>query len=764
MQWAHSLTNIVGIIINRGKTTLTALKVVIFFILTSLSITPVFAQNLKNVPGQDIRVGVFPNPPVAFKDKQGQWRGISIDTLQAIADEKGWKLEFIENSFSGLLKDFENGKIDIISMMAYSDKRAQKYTYSKNPLISNWGLVYSQPGSKISSLLDLEGKRIGVMKNNIHDRAFRKLVKKFDINVKIVELANFRDVMKSVQAGKIDAGVANRLFGALNANKYQLIETGIIFNPINIHYSSLNPDNKNILNVIDQKLRDYKADKDSIYFSAIRHWMNNNSNGTSYRWLIWVTAGLLSIVIIMLGLAVLLNRQVAIRTHELQLEVEERREAERKLDELAYYDSLTKLPNRISLLEYLKVAIGRARRKKNKMAVLFIDIDRFKTVNDTLGHDAGDQLIVEIANRLQICLRDEDSIHRFGGDEFVAILQDVTGLSDINFVAKRMLNCLSKSVEINSTEIFSSVCIGVSLYPDDDDNIDNLLKYADAAMYHAKDQGGNNYQFYNQELTSRVQERLDLESRLRRALENKEFQLHYQPIYNLKDQKLIGVEALIRWQDTEHGLIMPDNFIPFAEETGLIIPIGDWVLEHACKQVVEWESQGLGQLLLAVNVSSIQFDYGKLYANVISTLDKTGLAAQQLELEITERMFLNITDNVKDTLDKLTNDGIKLSIDDFGTGYSSLSYLKQLPIDTLKIDRSFIMGIPEDKDDVQIAATIITMAHGLGMDVVAEGIETEEQLQYLNSLDCGRGQGYFLSKPQSAENITQLLGTQSNKA
>ena len=734
-----------------------ALRLAIFLILTYLSITSVTARDLKNIPGQDIRVGVFPNPPVAFKDKQGQWRGISIDTLQAIADEKGWKLEFIENSFSGLLEDLKNKKIDIMSMMAYSDKRAQKYTYSKNPLISNWGLVYSRPDSKISSLLDLEGRRVGVMKNNIHDRAFRKLAKKFGINVKIVELANFRDVMKAVQAGEIDAGVANRLFGALNANKYHLVETGIIFNPINIHYSSLNPDNKVILDVVDQKLRAYKADQNSIYFTAIRHWMHQNSDSTSYRWLIWVAAGLLSIIIIMLGLTVLLKRQVAIRTHELQLEVDERREAERKLDELAYYDSLTKLPNRISLLEYLKVAIGRARRKKNKMAVLFIDIDRFKTVNDTLGHDAGDQLIIEIANRLQTCLRDEDSIHRFGGDEFVAILQDITELSDINHVTKRMLNCLSEPIKISSTEIFSSICIGVSLYPDDDDNIDNLLKYADAAMYHAKDQGGNNYQFYNQELTLRVQKRLNLESRLRHAFENEEFQLHYQPIYNLKDRKPIGVEALIRWQDPEHGLIMPDDFIPFAEETGLIIPIGEWVLEQACKQVVESQSQGFEQLHLAINVSSIQFDFGKLYSSVISILKNTGFAAQQLELEITERMFLNITDNVKDTLDKLTHDGIKLSIDDFGTGYSSLSYLKQLPIDTLKIDRSFIMGIPEDKDDVRIAATVVTMAHGLGMDVVAEGIETEEQLQYLESLNCARGQGYYLSKPKPVSEITALL-------
>lgn len=730
--------------------------VILYFLLPIASVS---ANHIKDIPGQLIRVGVFPNPPVAFKDDSGTWRGISIDVLDAIADKQEWKLEYVEGSFSQHLKNFESKKIDIISMMAYSDKRAKKYTFSHSPLISNWGLVYSSPDSKISSLLDLDGKRIGVMKNNIHDTAFRKLIKKFDIKLTIVELANFRDVMENTKAGKVDAGVANRLFGALNANKYNLVETGIIFNPINIHYSSLHPDNKVILDVIDQQLLAFKANKDSVYFSALSRWMNQSANTKSYRWLVWLAVGMFSVIIIMVALAILLRRQVDIRTHELQSEVDERREAERKLDELAYYDSLTKLPNRVSLLDHLKTAIGRAKRKNNNVAVLFIDIDRFKTVNDSLGHAAGDQLIIHVANRLQSCLRDEDSISRFGGDEFVAILQDITDLTYINHVTKRMLKCFNEAVHIESTEVFSSVCIGVALYPDDDNNGDNLLKYADAAMYHAKEQGGNNYQFYNKELTKQIQKRLDLETRLRYALEREEFILHYQPIFNLQNQQPIGVEALIRWQDPVFGLIMPDSFIPHAEETGLIVEIGDWVLKQACQQVKKWESQGLGRLHLAVNVSSLQFEHDRLYWSVLSVLKDSDLSAQQLELEITERMFLNISNAVRETLDKLTNKGVKLSIDDFGTGYSSLSYLKQLPIDTLKIDRSFIMGIPEDKDDVQIAATVVTMAHGLGMDVVAEGIETEKQLDYLNTLNCARGQGYYLSKPQSTEEITKWLKT-----
>ena len=731
----------------------------LFFLLLSIifSINTVYAGDIKDIPGQKIRVGVFPNPPVAFKDNKGIWRGISIDVLQSIADKQDWELEYIEGSFSEHLKNFETNNIDIISMMAYSEKRAKKYTFSRNTIMSNWGLVYSRIDSNIASILDLEGKRIGVMKNNIHDTAFRKLINKFGINLEIVELGTFPDVMKSIQNKEVDAGVANRLFGAVNASNYNLVETGVIFNPINMHYASLKPGNKVILDVIDKQLQAFKSDKDSIYFSSIRHWMSNSGDSKSYRWLIWLALGLFSVIIIISGLVFLLRRQVDNRTKELQLEINERREAERKLDELAYYDSLTKLPNRISLLDQLKISISRARRRNKNVAVLFIDIDRFKTVNDSLGHDAGDQLIIQIAKRLKACLRDEDSIHRFGGDEFVAVLQDVTDLPYINHVTERMLKCLATPIDIGTTEIYSSVCIGVALYPDDDDHGDNLLKYADAAMYHAKGQGGNNYQFYNEELTSRVKKRLSMETRLRHALERDEFQLHYQPIFCLKGQQPVGVEALIRWQDPKLGMIMPDNFIPLAEETGLIVPIGDWVLDQACNQIREWESQGLGKLHLAVNVSSVQFDHDRLYSSVISSLKTSGLDPTQLELEITERMFLNISTSVSDTLDKLTDKGVKLSIDDFGTGYSSLSYLKQLPINTLKIDRSFITGIPKDKDDLQIVSTIISMAHGLNMDVVAEGIETEDQLNYLNTLNCARGQGYYLSKPQSTEEITKWL-------
>lgn len=728
-----------------------------FFLLVAANYT--LAHDIEDATGQLIRVGVWKNPPVVLQTKNGEWTGITIEILRSIADQKGWQLEFVPGTFSEHLDNLKNHKIDLLSAIAYSPKRAELYSYTRNTIISNWGLIYARTDSHISSLLDLDNKQVAVMRNNIHDKAFRMLVTNFGITPKLVELDNFSDVMKSIQTGQVEAGVANRLFGAINAEKYHLVETGIIFNPINIHYAAPHDQHRPILDAIDQHLSSIKANKNSVYYTALNHWMGLTAKYSLPRWLPWLAAGLIGAVVLMVGLTLLLRRQVAMRTQELQIEVDERRIAQERLDRLAYYDLLTGLPNRVSFAESLKVAVATARRRNSKVAVLFIDLDQFKNINDSLGHDAGDQLIQHVAKRLQLCLRDEDSIHRFGGDEFLATLQDVHDLPGIEHIASRMLTCLSTPINIGLTEVYTSVSIGIALFPDDDDTSDGLLKDADAAMYHAKAQGGNNYQFYNVEFTNRVRKRLDLETRLRHALERDELVLHYQPIFDLGSQTPIGVEALIRWLDPEHGLIAPDNFIPCAEETGIIIPMGEWVMEHACAQIHEWETLGFGQLRLAVNVSSRQFAHNKLLATVASALRNSGLRPQQLALEITERMFLNLTSKVSDTLNQLKSEGINLSIDDFGTGYSSLSYLKQLPIDVLKIDRSFVQNIPSDKDNTQIAATIISMAHGLGLEVVAEGIETEEQLRLLNAWGCRWGQGFYLAKPQPADEIAAWLAS-----
>ncbi len=719
----------------------------------------VSAHELSDQPGLKIRVGVWNNPPVVLQDQDGQWHGIAVDTLRSIASDRGWRLEFVPGSFADLLQRLDRHQIDLLSAIAYSQPRAEKYAFTRNAIISNWGLIYARADSRIGSLLDLEGKKVAVMRNNIHARAFENLAHKFGVKVELLEREKFSDVLQSVRKGDADAGVVNRLFGALNANAYHLAETGIVFNPINIHYAAPHDEHKAILEALDQGLEALKGDKDSAYYEALQRWMNQSPQADFPRWLLWLVPALLGVLMLTGGLAVLLRRQVAVRTRELRAEVDHRRQTQIRLDRLAHYDALTGLPNRVSFADGLTTAIAAARRQDNKIVVLFIDIDRFKTINDSLGHDAGDKLIVHVAQRLKRCLREEDSIYRFGGDEFVAIIPRVVNLSAIDQLAERMLSCMSEPVDIGVTEIYSSISIGIALYPEDDLTSEGLLKDADVAMYQAKAQGGNNYQFYNAEFTDRVRKRLNLETRLRHALERDELRLHYQPIFSLDDRRIVGMEALMRWQDPERGLVPPDSFIPLAEETGLIVPLGEWALEHACAQIRQWHTEGLGRFRVAVNVSSRQFEHAKILSTVASALRNAGLGAQYLELEITERIFLDLTDKVADVFNQLKSAGLKVSIDDFGTGYSSLSYLKQLPIDTLKIDRSFVRNIPEDKDDTQIASTIISMAHGLNLDVVAEGIETEQQLSWLVAQGCARGQGFYLARPQSAENIGDWLRT-----
>ncbi len=727
------------------------MKNIVLVLLLLLSVNLAFGHLFNDTDGMVVRVGVWYNPPVILQGQDAEWRGIAIDTLRYVAEQKNWELQFVPGTFAEHLESLDKHQIDLLAGIAYSSERAKRYAFTTSSLISNWGLIYARPNSNINSLLDLNGMRVAVMRNSIHTRAFSELAEKFNISFKQVVCNNYGDVLESVRKGETDAGVVNRLFGAVNTNIYHLVETGIIFNPINIHYAAPEGEDTELLSAIDKYLTTLKADQTSVYYQALQRWLNQSHPDYFPHWLRWLAGGLFVVMLMMLGITLLLRKQIAIRTRELQIEVDERRKAQVLLDRLAYYDSLTGLPNRLSFSETLKTAMASARRRNYKVAVLFVDLDRFKTINDSLGHDAGDKLIVQVAKRLTACLREEDSINRFGGDEFVAILQDIVNVTNVDRICERMLKCMKESFDIGVTNVYSSVSIGVALYPNDDTTTDGLLKDADVAMYHAKEQGGNNYQFYNAEFTSRVRDRLSLETRLRQAVDRDEFIIHYQPIFSMSTRTTTGVEALIRWQDPERGMVPPDDFIPLAEETGLIVAIGGWVMERACLQVKTWENEGLGCLHLAVNVSSRQFDGNEVLSTVSRSLRNARLDPQRLELEITERMFLKLTGKVADIFDNLKGEGVQLSIDDFGTGYSSLSYLKQLPIDTLKIDRSFVRDIPGDKDDAQIASTIVTMAHGLDLGVVAEGIETAQQFDFLSSLGCDRGQGYYIAKPMSVE-------------
>lgn len=433
------------------------------------------------------------------------------------------------------------------------------------------------------------------------------------------------------------------------------------------------------------------------------------------------------------------------------------RQVEAKLNYIAYHDELTGLPNRALFNDRLEKAVAEARRQTRFVGVMMLDVDNFKVVNDTMGHEVGDALLKDVAARLQNCARETDTIARLGGDEFAVVLEDLVEPSKAFTVAQKILDAFIPPFLVNGVEVYLASSIGVTFYPSDGDDLEGLLKNADSAMYHAKAQGRNNYQFYSSDLTERAHARLAMETSLRRALERDEFLLHYQPKVDLSTGRVTGVEALLRWQDRDRGIVAPNEFIPIAEESGLILPIGDWVLRAACLEVKRWHDEGLGGLRLSVNLSSRQFRHKRLVGNIARILEETGFDARCLEFEITESVLMDLDNQVSDVLARIKGMGISVSIDDFGTGYSSLSYLKRFPIDTLKIDRSFVRDVPVDLDDVAIVRAIIAMARSLRMRTVAEGVEQEEQMRFLRAEGCNEMQGFLYSAPLPGEEILRLL-------
>jgi diguanylate cyclase (GGDEF)-like protein/PAS domain S-box-containing protein len=441
----------------------------------------------------------------------------------------------------------------------------------------------------------------------------------------------------------------------------------------------------------------------------------------------------------------------------LAIEKSERKRVEERVEHLAYYDQLTNLPNRILLSEQLQHSLDEAKRKNHMLAVMFFDLDQFKTINDSLGHRFGDQLLAAVAKRIKGCVRQVDVIARMGGDEFVLILPKIKKKIDAGVVAERIISSFKKPLVIEGEELYITTSIGISVYPNDGLDEEELIKHADLAMYCSKGKGRNTYEFYSEALSQQSSERLIMETNLRKALEKKEFHLNYQPIIDLKTNAIIGVEALLRWNHPELGYIAPNDFIPVAEETGLIVPIGKWVLENACKQNKVFKKQfNIENFKIAVNLSVRQLKDPSFIDEVKNIVEVTGINPGNLELEITESIMQNLEESTL-ILNELKNLKINISLDDFGTGYSSLSVLRHLPIDTIKIDKSFVDDLCDSIDDTTIVKSIIDMSHSLGFNVVAEGIETEVQAVKLVEKGCNYGQGYLFSKPLSPYDLGQLL-------
>jgi diguanylate cyclase (GGDEF)-like protein len=437
----------------------------------------------------------------------------------------------------------------------------------------------------------------------------------------------------------------------------------------------------------------------------------------------------------------------------------ERKRVETELAHQALHDPLTGLPNRALFLDRLGLALLRSERRPLSVAVLFLDLDRFKVINDGLGHEAGDQLLRAAADRITGVLRPEDTVARFGGDEFTILCEDLGGERDITLIAERIGAALAPAFELTHGEIFVTASIGIALATESHQSPDELVRDADAAMYRAKERGKARYELFDEAMHTRAVRRLDTENALHRAVERGEFRLHYQPEVDVESGQIVGVEALIRWEHPERGLVNPLEFIAVAEDTGLIVPIGNWVLEESCRQARAWRSAhpDLPPLLACVNLSARQLGRPDLVDSIARILEETGTNPGDLCLEITESVLMEDVESTLGALSALKTLGVKLSVDDFGTGYSSLSYLKRFPVSLLKVDKSFIDGLGRDTEDTAIVEAVIGLAHALGLTAVAEGVETKEQLAHLNILGCDLYQGYYFSRPRPAEELASLL-------
>jgi len=440
-------------------------------------------------------------------------------------------------------------------------------------------------------------------------------------------------------------------------------------------------------------------------------------------------------------------------------DITEQKRAEEQIRHMAQHDALTELPNRMLLHDRIGQAIAQAQRNLGVLALLFIDLDRFKTVNDSLGHAVGDRLLKTVAERLTACTRGSDTIARIGGDEFVVLLSALDQPEDARYVAQKVLDSLSEPVTINGHELKVTPSVGICAYPHDGEDVETLMRNADTAMYYAKQMGRNNFQFFTQAMNDAAQERLLLENDLRHAVERGEFTLHFQPLLDVKTGAILGLEALVRWRHPQRGMVPPSEFVPAAEETGLIGPIGEWVLSRACAQARAWQVAGYAQLQVSVNCSAQQFQHEAFVETVGRILRETGLPAACLELEITESVIIHHSEEVIARFQALDDMGVRISIDDFGIGYSSLSYLKRFAVHQLKIDQSFVRDIHSDPDDAAIVSAIIAVAHSLGLEVVAEGVETAEQLAFLRSLGCDAAQGYYFSRPLPPEEFEKMLAS-----
>jgi len=814
---------------------------------------------------RQVRIGVYQNEPKIFLSDSQQPSGIFGDLVQAIAQRNNWTLVPVPCEWQACLDGLANGSIDLMPDVAYTPERAALFDFHATPALLSWSQIYARSNVSIRSALDLKGLRIAVLEGSVQQDYLRNLMEGFGLKAELVSMNSLPEAFTLAANGGVDAAVANRFFGDLQAQRFKLSPTPVLFLPTQLFFATGKGKNADLIAGIESSMLAWQANSDSQYYKVLKRWMGGTQQAMVPTSVWWALGGLGGVLAIALGASWFLRREVAEKTRNLRAsedrlntildgvdafiyikdtalryqyanrkvcelfgasreqvvgqtdsrffddatvaklqvndlrvvrhgerveeeetnrsvdggaehtylsiklplhrpdgsiyalcgistDISKQKQAERAIHQLAFYDPLTQLPNRRLLMERLHQALAAQKRSHGCGALLFIDVDNFKDLNDTLGHSTGDQLLKEIAARLSACTRGQDTLARQGGDEFVAMVQDLGPTLDdavvhTQHLAAKILRRLSEPYALEDHVYQTSVSIGVAMFGGKDSDQDELLKQADLAMYQAKADGRNTVRFFNPQMQAQVTARTALENDLHRALDARQFLLYYQPQVD-EQGKTIGVEALVRWQHPLRGLVSPAEFIPIAESSGLILSLGVWILETACVQLVRWAADPTTNAQsIAVNLSARQFRQHDFVAQVQSILQLTGANPQRLELELTESQLIDDLGGVVQKMDALKALGVRISLDDFGTGYSSLNVLKRLPLDQLKIDQSFVHDLLLDDSSASIVRAIITLGDSLKLQVIAEGVETSEQRDALAALGCRYFQGYLFGRP-----------------
>lgn len=707
---------------------------------------------LASPTGESLRVGVYDNPPKVFWDQTtGQPSGFFPDLLTVIAAEENWAITYVPCQWADCLADLEAGRLELMMDVAYSQARETRFDFNRVVVVPSWSMVVARRGANLESILDLDGQRLGVLRDSIQANALATTSQGFDIRPELVLADTFNDLAQLLRDGSVDGVVVHRFF-PLRETLPMGVTTNILMQPAQLHFVAPPGRQREVLATLDHHLTRLKNDPNSEYYALSQRWLNGvdiyKTDWPLVRRLIG--GGVFVMATGGAGLMVLWNRS-------LRREIDQRLAAQAQLNHELLHDSLTGLPNRKYVMAHLEACLAQvARSELTGFIVLFLDLDRFKVVNDSLGHLLGDQLLVEMAQRLS---QTQHWVARLGGDEFVMVLDHTDDVMVAIKTAEQILLALGTPCHLAGHDITVGASIGIVCTVNTRRTPTELIRDADIAMYSAKAKGRNRYAIFDPAMQLAAAQQLTLETDLRQALAQQQFVLYYQPIVDLQSGQIMGLEALVRWQHPTLGLLSPGQFIPLAEETGLIVPLGWWVLESACAQLAHWRRHDahLGHLTVSVNVSASQLREPHWLDQVYRALGQAGLPGSSLILEITETLLLQNINLTAHQMQQLQAGAVGISIDDFGTGYSSFSYLHQLPITSFKIDQMFIHELMVKPKNQEIVKTMLALARQMGVSATAEGIETEAQRNLLRAMGCHLGQGYWFDRPLPADQTLQCL-------